>query len=39
PIPPARRRAIPGGLLCITCQEIAERKGNHSNGGAVGAPS
>lgn len=24
PIPPARRRAIPGVQLCITCQEIAE---------------
>lgn len=28
PIPPARRRAIPGVQLCITCQEIAELKGN-----------
>lgn len=28
PIPPARRRAIPGVQLCITCQEIAELKAN-----------
>ncbi|EJG3410269.1 TraR/DksA C4-type zinc finger protein, partial [Salmonella enterica] len=35
PIPPARRRAIPGVQLCITCQEIAELKGKHYNGGAV----
>lgn len=34
-IPPARRRAIPGVQCCITCQEIAELKGNHYNGGAV----
>ncbi|EOU3615054.1 TraR/DksA family transcriptional regulator [Escherichia coli] len=32
PIPPARRRAIPGVQLC---QEIAELKGKHYNGGAV----
>ncbi|AUZ16007.1 TraR/DksA C4-type zinc finger protein [Escherichia coli] len=31
----ARRRAIPGVQLCITCQEIAELKGKHYNGGAV----
>ncbi|WP_411511901.1 TraR/DksA family transcriptional regulator [Escherichia coli] len=35
PIPPARRRAISGVQLCITCQEIAELKGKHYNGGAV----
>lgn len=35
PIPPARRRAIPGVQCCITCQEIAELKGKHYNGGAV----
>ncbi|EFF0782074.1 TraR/DksA family transcriptional regulator [Escherichia coli] len=35
PIPPARRRAIPGVQFCITCQEIAELKGKHYNGGAV----
>ena len=35
PIPPTRRRAIPGVQLCITCQEIAELKGKHYNGGAV----
>ncbi|QEP78786.1 hypothetical protein F1L19_05375 [Escherichia coli] len=28
-------RAIPGVQLCITCQEIAELKGKHYNGGAV----
>ncbi len=27
--------AIPGVQLCITCQEIAELKGKHYNGGAV----
>lgn len=35
PIPPARRRAIPGVQCCITCQEIAELKGKHYNGGAL----
>ncbi|MBN6344807.1 TraR/DksA family transcriptional regulator, partial [Salmonella enterica subsp. enterica serovar Enteritidis] len=25
----------PGVQLCITCQEIAELKGKHYNGGAV----
>lgn len=35
PIPPARRHAIPGVQCCITCQEIAELKGKHYNGGAV----
>ncbi|HBY9736405.1 TraR/DksA family transcriptional regulator [Klebsiella pneumoniae] len=31
PIPPARRRV----QCCITCQEIAELKGKHYNGGAI----
>lgn len=35
PIPPARRRAIPGVQCCVTCQEIAELKGKHYNGGAI----
>ncbi|HCJ1709287.1 TPA: TraR/DksA family transcriptional regulator [Klebsiella pneumoniae] len=35
PIPPARRRALPGVQCCITCQEIAELKGKHYNGGAI----
>ena len=35
PIPPARRSAIPGVQCCVTCQEIAELKGKHYNGGAV----
>ncbi|MFV9373442.1 TraR/DksA family transcriptional regulator [Citrobacter portucalensis] len=35
PIPPARRRAIPGVQCCVTCQEIAELKGKHYVGGAV----
>ncbi|WP_242656039.1 TraR/DksA family transcriptional regulator [Enterobacter roggenkampii] len=35
PIPPARRRAIPGVQCCVTCQEIAELKGKHYNGGVV----
>ena len=35
PIPPGRRRAIPVVQLFITCQEIAELKGKHYNGGAV----
>ena len=39
PIPPARRRAILGVQLCITCQEIAELKGKHYNGGVVWHPS
>ncbi|KAB7733457.1 TraR/DksA family transcriptional regulator, partial [Klebsiella pneumoniae] len=26
---------IPGVQCCITCQEIAELKGTHYNGGAV----
>lgn len=35
PIPPARRRAIPGVQCCITCQEIAELKGKHYIGGCM----
>ncbi|WP_318356273.1 TraR/DksA family transcriptional regulator [Enterobacter sp.] len=35
PIPSARRRALPGVQCCVTCQEIAELKGRHYNGGAV----
>ncbi|WP_029687011.1 TraR/DksA family transcriptional regulator [Tatumella saanichensis] len=35
PIPPARRRAIPGVQCCVTCQEIAELKGKHYSGGTV----
>ena len=35
PIPPARRRAIPGVQCCVTCQEIAELKSKHYNGGAL----
>ncbi|HEG1872870.1 TPA: TraR/DksA family transcriptional regulator [Citrobacter freundii] len=35
PIPPERRRAIPGVQCCVTCQEIAELKGKHYNGGVV----
>jgi len=35
PIPPARRRAIPGVQCCVTCQDITELKGKHYNGGAV----
>lgn len=35
PIPPERRRAIPGVQCCVTCQEIAELKGKHYSGRAV----
>lgn len=35
PIPPARRRAIPGVQYCITCQEIEELKGKHYTRGAL----
>lgn len=35
PIPPARRRAVPGVESCITCQEIAELKSKHYHGGTV----
>ncbi|EDZ0966017.1 TraR/DksA family transcriptional regulator [Salmonella enterica] len=34
-IPEERRPAMPGCDLCVTCQEIAELKGKHYNGGAV----
>ncbi|MDI7687853.1 TraR/DksA family transcriptional regulator [Cronobacter malonaticus] len=32
PIPPARRRAIPGVQCCVTCQEITELKSKHYKG-------
>lgn len=35
PIPPARRRAIPGVQCCVTCQEITELKGKHYSGRTV----
>ena len=35
PIPEARRIAILGVELCVTCKEVAELKGKHYNGGAV----
>ncbi|WP_226019924.1 TraR/DksA family transcriptional regulator [Serratia symbiotica] len=35
PIPPDRRRAIPGVQCYVTCQEILELKGKHYNGGAI----
>ncbi|MFW0767243.1 TraR/DksA family transcriptional regulator [Trabulsiella odontotermitis] len=35
PIPEARRLAVPGVQRCVTCQEIAELKGKHYNGGVV----
>ncbi|PSN08549.1 TraR/DksA family transcriptional regulator [Siccibacter turicensis] len=35
PIPEARRRAIAGVQCCVACQEIAELKCRHYNGGAV----
>ncbi|MFX2609747.1 TraR/DksA family transcriptional regulator [Enterobacter mori] len=35
PIPPARRRALPGAQCCVTCQEIVELKGKHYTRGAV----
>ncbi|EKS6393804.1 TraR/DksA family transcriptional regulator [Enterobacter hormaechei] len=35
PIPPARRRALPGVQCCVTCQEIVELKGKHYTRGAV----
>jgi len=31
----ARRIAVPGCDLCVTCKEIDELKGKHYNGGAV----
>ncbi|NBD84637.1 TraR/DksA family transcriptional regulator [Citrobacter werkmanii] len=33
PIPEARRIAIPGVNLCVTCQEISELKRKHYMGG------
>ncbi|HDD0116496.1 TraR/DksA family transcriptional regulator [Klebsiella pneumoniae] len=35
PIPEARRVAIPGVIFCVACQQIAELKRKHYNGGAV----
>lgn len=32
PIPEARRIAIPGVALCVTCQQIAELKSKHYRG-------
>ena len=32
-IPEARRRALPGVELCVTCKEISELKGRHYQGG------
>lgn len=34
-IPAARRAVIQGVQCCVTCQEIAEHKGKHYNGGAI----
>ncbi|HFK4602495.1 TPA: TraR/DksA family transcriptional regulator [Citrobacter farmeri] len=34
-IPEERRAAVPGCDLCVTCQEIAELKAKHYNGGAL----
>lgn len=33
PIPEARRIAIPGVELCVTCKEISELKSKHYRGG------
>ena len=33
PIPEARRMAVPGVALCVTCQEIAVMKSKHVRGG------
>ncbi len=35
PIPPVRRYVIPGVQCCVTCQEVAELKSKHYNGGTV----
>ncbi|EGX4307849.1 TraR/DksA family transcriptional regulator [Salmonella enterica] len=32
PIPEARRIAIPGVALCVTCQEVTELKSKHYRG-------
>ncbi|AIR84872.1 TraR/DksA family transcriptional regulator [Pantoea rwandensis] len=34
-IPEARRRALPGVQLCVTCKSIGELKSAHYSGGAV----
>lgn len=33
PIPPARRIAVPGVALCVSCQALAEMKNKHYRGG------
>ena len=35
PIPEARRMAIYGVALCVTCQQIAELKGKNYKDGAI----
>lgn len=32
PIPEARRQAVPGVRLCLSCQEASDRKVNQSSG-------
>lgn len=32
PIPEARRSALPGVELCVTCQQVAELKSKHYRG-------
>lgn len=32
PIPEARRAALPGVELCVTCQQVAELKSKHYRG-------
>lgn len=34
-IPEARRRALPGVELCVTCKEISELKSAHCKGAAL----
>lgn len=34
-IPEARRIAVPGCDLCVTCKEIDELKGKHYTGGVI----
>ncbi|AFM61637.1 TraR/DksA family transcriptional regulator [Enterobacter cloacae] len=33
PIPEARRIAVPGVAMCVTCQEMTELKNKHYRGG------
>lgn len=35
PIPEARRKALDGVTLCVTCQGIAERKSKHYKGAGL----